>query len=372
MEPSHHRRSLAVALMTLAVTACGGGDSPVTVIDDPAPPPTPPPPTVEDALPLAAPVLGDPMFGVDLTGRLLVMGTESSETLSRVSRIRGVAILHRLVGIDFRPSTGQLYGVGSDSRVYVVDVVTSTATAVSEERFSPPILSFFDIHFGMAFDPVTEKIRLVGAENQRNWLIDPDDGTAVSGPSPRFTEGDIHEGKTPYISGLAFSPKRPVAALAALGGSAGTGRPLDCEEVLYAVDPDLGYLLGSCDPDRAAYESLGDIGKVWTRCTGVVEGPGSDLFVSGLNAADEVVEWGSIALETLAPKWHPDYVPMDSPAQSWVWDFARWVDTIKAKTGSPSPTPTPVARPSVSARATLNRPAPGGARGADACGQPRM
>src|SRR3954447_10364851 len=36
-----------------------------------------------------------------------------------------------LIGIDQRPATGQLYGIGSTGRIYVLDPTTGAATAIS-------------------------------------------------------------------------------------------------------------------------------------------------------------------------------------------------------------------------------------------------
>ena len=64
-----------------------------------------------------------------------------------------------VVGIDFRPNTGQLFGVGSTSRVYVINVVTGAATLVGAGAFTP-VLS--GMHFGVDFNPTADRIRCVG------------------------------------------------------------------------------------------------------------------------------------------------------------------------------------------------------------------
>jgi hypothetical protein len=53
-------------------------------------------------------------------GRLPVTGLQPGESL---------------LGIDFRPSTGQLYGLGSSDRLYVIDTNSGAAAAVGTGSF---------------------------------------------------------------------------------------------------------------------------------------------------------------------------------------------------------------------------------------------
>ncbi|HET8623083.1 MAG TPA: DUF4394 domain-containing protein, partial [Gemmatimonadales bacterium] len=166
--------------------------------------------------------------------------------------------------IDFRPSNGKLYGVGNDSRVYTIDLATGVATAVSATRFEPTIAEVFDIHFGMGFDPATERIRLISAESGGNWSINPDDGTATAGKQVHYAAGDPNEGSQPEILGLSYTPPGAATAKAAslhkLTASLG---PQDlCEDLLWAIDARLAELIGSCDPDEGDFTSLGPLESI--------------------------------------------------------------------------------------------------------------
>ena len=60
----------------------------------------------------------------------------------------------RLVGIDFRPLTGELYGVGSDSTMYKLLITGDrTALALSSGSFAGPA-SLSGSFFGVDFNPV--------------------------------------------------------------------------------------------------------------------------------------------------------------------------------------------------------------------------
>ena len=90
---------------------------------------------------------------------------------------------HRAAGAEayrrhrFPPVDRGLYGVGNDSRVYVLDTLTGAATPVGSAPFTPEI-DFFEVHFGVGFDP-QERLRLIVAESGANYSISADDGTAV-------------------------------------------------------------------------------------------------------------------------------------------------------------------------------------------------
>src|SRR5262245_10506596 len=125
-----HRGIRAVALAFLTLTAtlaalgCGkdGGGGGLT-----EPPDQPPPSDPEEVgWPGPAPV-GYVMYAVDLSNNFLVLGLDSYDALTAKMRITGLPILKRIIGIAIRPSNGKLYGVGNDSRVYLIDPLTAEA-----------------------------------------------------------------------------------------------------------------------------------------------------------------------------------------------------------------------------------------------------
>ncbi len=247
--------ALALAV-TIALAACGGGNGGGDVT---GPPPgddsgdhNPHPGQPADG---PAPV-GAVIYALDNGNNLLMFGTESGETISRKVGITGVPILKRIIGIDFRASNGKLYGVGNDSRVYTIDTLTGAATAVGAP-FSPAIISSFDIHFGMDFDPRTDRIRLISSELGGNWSIDPDDGTAIAGITPRYAAGDPHEGQVAHIAGLTHIPAAQLPAAFRLSMSVSSSG--SCEDLAMAIDPELGQLITSCDAGSIDWEKFADI-----------------------------------------------------------------------------------------------------------------
>jgi Domain of unknown function (DUF4394) len=240
-------RATALAFLVLAATLAGagcgkdGGSGPT----DPLPSDPGPSDPGPGSWPGPAPV-GDVMYAVDLANNFLVFGSGSLNVLAAKMRISGLPILKRIIGIAIRPSNGKLYGVGNDSRVYIIDPLTAVATPVSSDRFSPKIVDFFDIHFAMDLEPKTERARLIAVESGANWSISLDDGTATAGEEAHYGTGTELEGRTPRLLGLVYAPPPE--------GSVGV-----CENLAYGIDADEAIMIASCDPAT---------GKWWPTGTG--------------------------------------------------------------------------------------------------------
>jgi hypothetical protein len=234
-----------------------------------------------------------------------MFGTESGgQAVSRLVAITGLPILKRMIDIDFRPANGKLYGVGNDSRVYVIDTLTGAATPVGEP-FEPHIISSFDIHFAMDFDPATDRIRLLSNELGGNWSINPDDGTAIAGKTPRYAAGDPHEGERAHIGGFAFIPvTAQVASRVASLSMAGSG-DTPCDQLLMAMDTELSQMITSCDPDNGDWDSLGPIEGIESlACVDLdYSGPGGGIWAAGQRINGFFNSIGTVDPESGAIDW---------------------------------------------------------------------
>ncbi len=75
----------------------------------------------------------------------------------------------RLVGIDFRPATGELIGLGDQGGVYALD--TDTAQATFKSRLN---VALTGTSFGVDFNPTVDRLRIVsdGGQNLRANVTD--------------------------------------------------------------------------------------------------------------------------------------------------------------------------------------------------------
>ena len=79
---------------------------------------------------------GVPM--VALRGNELIrFHSASPGTILGTATISGLQLGEQLVGIDVRPADGQLYGVGSTSRLYLLNAITGAATAIGVPFATP-------------------------------------------------------------------------------------------------------------------------------------------------------------------------------------------------------------------------------------------
>lgn len=80
----------------------------------------------------------------------------------------------KLVGIDFRPANGVLYGLADQGGVYTLDVVSAKATLVSRLN-----VALSGSSFGVDFNPVVDRLRIV-SDNGQNLRANVDDGTTTA------------------------------------------------------------------------------------------------------------------------------------------------------------------------------------------------
>lgn len=260
---SQHPKTLglfALVLATFAVLACGGDES-APMDQGPIDDGTQPPPLD---------IQGDPIVAVDANNNMFIFGSENPETIALTVKITGLPFLRVIVGIDFRPSNGMLYGAGNDGQLYIIDA-TGAATAVGSGPFTSEI-NILD-HFGMGVDPETERIRLISAGTGMNWSINPDDGTAIREADAHYAAGDPNEGKGLQIAAFDYVP------LSVRGEfDRGLAAPPPDPITAVAYDAFNGALAGSIDPATGEFTSLGPVpGISATACAAVAFDPSGVL-----------------------------------------------------------------------------------------------
>jgi Domain of unknown function (DUF4394) len=117
------------------------------------------------------------LFATDDGGNLLRFRGNASEA-ARSRPITGLPAGVRLKGIDFRPATGDLYGLGSDKVVYRVSPLTAIAVAEGPAFETMPSALVGD-RIGFDFNPTVDKIR-VTSDADDNLRLDPDPGSLLA------------------------------------------------------------------------------------------------------------------------------------------------------------------------------------------------
>ncbi|HVF31180.1 MAG TPA: DUF4394 domain-containing protein, partial [Pyrinomonadaceae bacterium] len=122
---------------------------------------------------------GAPIYGVTTANALVRFDSATPGTVSTIGVISGLQPGESIVGIDFRPSNGQLYGLGSTSRLYTINITNGVATQVG----SAGAFTLSGTDFGFDFNPVVDRIRITSNTGQ-NLRINPDNGTLTATDTP--------------------------------------------------------------------------------------------------------------------------------------------------------------------------------------------
>lgn len=174
-----------------------------------------------------------PFFALSADNKLDYYSTSNpTRSLGSVA-ISGLQSGERIVGIDFRPSTGQLYGLGSTSRLYVINQKTGAARAVGSGPITPALEGDM---VGFDFNPTVDRIRVVTNTGQ-NLRLNPETAAGT------IVDGGINGVPGAGITGSAYTNS--------VAGTATT--------VLYALDPATNVLYRQDPPNAGTLVAVGDL-----------------------------------------------------------------------------------------------------------------
>jgi len=152
-------------------------------------------------------------------GSLLAFTSRNPDRV-RARAITGLPMGVSLKGIDFRPRTGDLYGVGSDKVVYRVNPATAIAVAEGPTFETGTVLA--STNLGVDFNPTVDKIR-VTSDADDNLRLDPDTGTLVppAGGGPAVPDAKLNPAGQ-KVAGSAYA-------------NSGFSATLPTQTILYAI-----------------------------------------------------------------------------------------------------------------------------------------
>ncbi|MEJ1966913.1 MAG: DUF4394 domain-containing protein [Gammaproteobacteria bacterium] len=184
-------------------------------------------------------------YALTSTGRLITFD-RASPTLKTAMNVTGLQSGEVLLGIDIRPggtTPGQLYGVGSSGRLYIIDPSTGAATLKSTLSADPtdttnPFAALSGIEYGVDFNPVVDRLRIV-SDNGLNLRVNVDNGAVI-------TDGTLD---------VAGTTRSGVVDAAYTNSFAST-----CRTTLYYIDSATDKLLTTSDPNNGVLTEVGALG----------------------------------------------------------------------------------------------------------------
>jgi hypothetical protein len=168
-------------------------------------------------------------FAESITGLinndLVFFDSAAPGVILRQVGITGLQAGEDIIGVDFRPRTGGLYGVGvvnagaaDNVRLYLLNPNTGAATAVTAAPFSVTAGALY----GTDFNPTVDRIRVVNSAGE-NFRINPNNGARADtptndtdlNPAGQFIDGAAYDRN--FNSGLAVANRTTLYGIARSG-----------------------------------------------------------------------------------------------------------------------------------------------------------
>jgi hypothetical protein len=140
-------------------------------------------------------------FGVTASNKLIKFNPGVPGAINNSIPISGIGG-ENIVGIDFRPATGQLFALSDASRIYIINTTNGVATPVGGAAFAPGLSG---ANFGFDFNPTVDRIRLV-SDGDQDLRLNPNNGAiAATDGTLAYAATDANTGQDPNITGEAYT-----------------------------------------------------------------------------------------------------------------------------------------------------------------------
>lgn len=149
------------------------------------------------------------LYGVSTSNQLVAFTPQTPGSLVANLELTGLAPGVEIIGIDIRPATGDLLGIGDDNLVYLIDVATGEVTAIGDGL--DPVIAGTMV--GFDFNPTVDRIRLTTNTGQ-NLRLNPETGLVGTNPDTgmptidgdlAFADGDVNAGAGIAVVGAAYT-----------------------------------------------------------------------------------------------------------------------------------------------------------------------
>lgn len=205
---------------------------------------------------------GLPAYAVNANNFLFRFDTATPGTIQGGSQIVGLLPNEQILDIDYRPATGELYGLSSNSNLYVIN--PATGAAVLRAPVTPPING---TAFGIDFNPMADRLRIVSDANQ-NLNVSPLTGLDNGASSPLTYPGTPT--LDPNIVAVGYANNVPNAAFT----------------TLFGIDSQTDMLVQFISPNGGTLTPLGSLGVDTTNISALdiyTDASGANTFFAVLN-----------------------------------------------------------------------------------------
>lgn len=195
-----------------------------------------------------------PILALTDNNQLLQLRTTALGSATATVAISGLQTNERILSIDYRPATGQLYGLGSTSRLYVINTSTGVARAIGSGAFTPALSG---TSASIDFNPTVDRVRVVSNTGQ-NLRLNPETGAVQA------TDGTINGATGATIAAVAYTNS--------VAGATTT--------TLYDIDPATDRLYRQDPPNDGTLVAVGDLGVNATQAGFDISADGGKAFAT--------------------------------------------------------------------------------------------
>ncbi len=209
------------------------------------------------------------VFAVTTDNRLIQFSSTNPGSLTADTPITGLMDSEIILGIDLRPATGQLYGLGSSNRLYVINVGSGVAAPVNANPFGTALSGD---SFGFDFNPTVDRIRVISSSGQ-NLRLNPNNGAVAAVDSPLgYAAPDANGGAAPRGVASAYTSN--------FNGAGST--------TLFNIDSGLDILVSQIPPNAGTLNTIGSLGVDATDLTSfdiMTDATGTDAAFAAIGSS---------------------------------------------------------------------------------------
>jgi hypothetical protein len=193
---------------------------------------------------------GRTLYATTQDNRLAMFGSQNPSSSFSAMPFAGLGTNEVMVGLDFGPRDGKLYGVSNQNRIYTIDPSSATVSPIGTSAFAPGLVGGF---FGMDFNPTVNRIRIHGntgfnarLNQETGAMVDFDTNTAGTQPDLNlsYTATDAGNGTAPSVAAAAYTNSNATATTT----------------ILYAIDSSRDVLVTVAPPNDGKLNTVGALG----------------------------------------------------------------------------------------------------------------
>ena len=209
--------------------------------------------------------------------RLLAFNPTAPNTVTATTTITGLASGEAILGVDFRPRDGLLYGIATGGKIYVINPTSGAATLRATLMADPadmtaPYTGIVGTVTSVDFNPVADRLRVITSSGQSLRIVVE---TATTGTTTVTAGNTTTDGNINRVSGAAS-----VIASAYTNNFAGAASTM-----LHNLDQTSDVLTLQNPPNDGTLTNIGALGLDITGTAGFDIGGGDNgLILAALRA----------------------------------------------------------------------------------------